>query len=293
MNPLISWIIISFLCSIGFAIWNLPRKYTLNVPQEIHNFYYWIGLFFTWIFFLTIFWYENIFNLEKILLWLFSGIIVVIGTVLFFIAIEKNWFALANSFKNIQAFWAYLWGWFLLWEFYSANPYLVFLGSSLIALVWTLLYTSSFSEFKKHSHTIWYAILTWIFYSFAVMLRIIIWDFWLVCLTQWISFIICFYWYNIYKNKTPCIYFDTKVSSLAFLSAFIVGVNILWLTYAYKYLEFSIAYAITNISTIWIILIWIFITKELNFKEYKFKLLLSIIIASLAIFLLYLSKIVV
>ncbi len=291
MQELITWFTLAFLASIGFATWNLPRKYCLHIKQETYNRYYWIWLFIVWILFLLIFWHENITNIKYILYWLLSGFFIALWSYIFFISIDKNGFTLANSIKNVQPIFGYLWWGIILGEFSSTNPYFLLIWTLIIWAMWLLIYHSSFEEFIEHKKTIFYPILAWLILSLWVMLRKFVWDISIICITQWIAFFLFFYILNILKHKDYSFKIDRKWIKMWTIAAIIVWPTVISMFYAYKMIDFTVAYVIVNLSTIWIILIWIFITKELNFKKYKKRLFFVLLLAIIAIIFLYLSKV--
>ena len=293
MSEVSIWIGLSLITSLIFSLWWIPRKFAKDANVWTYNIYYSLWIMSIWVVLFFIFQNRLVFNSHNFnLMWLsvLSWIIASLWVVCFIRSIDLLWISTANAFKNTQPIFAFIfWGLFL-WEFLSLNIIYTFIWALLIVVIWIILSKSSVVEFSKNSKYIYLPILSAIFLSFWMMLQKAVMDLWV-----WLFLILVWAWAFLFFYLISKIKKSSNISPFEKLMGFsswsIISIGYLWAFYGYQYLEYSIAYSIINLNTLWVILISLVFFNELNWKDYKMRIILSMVISVIAIYMFYLAKI--
>lgn len=292
MSDFTIWAGLSLLTSFIFILWWIPRKYAPKANIWRYNIFYALWIIITWVIFNILTEYQIDINNDvikqigiSIIMWLSFWTWVWIFTK----SIDLLWLAVANAFKNAQPIFSFFLGWLILWEIWNSNIYYVFIWSVLIALLWFILSKSTFEEYSKNIKYIYLPLIAWLFFAFWNMLIKIVSDLWIwsIMIFSWIWSLAYFYLMIFLSKAKQLTRWETWMWLLSWLS---VGLNFLGVYYSFKYLEYSIAYPIINLNTLWVIIVSIVFFHELNWKEYRWKILLSMVLSIIAIFMFYLAK---
>ncbi len=292
MSQISIWIILSLFTSIAFSLWAIPRKFAKDSDIWSYNVYNWIWLFIFGLIYYLIF-FESVsfvWNIELISYALFSWFFLWIWVIIFTKSVDLIWIWVANAIKNSQPIFAYIFWIIFLWEASSTNSILVFIWALLIVCSWFVLNNASIEEYSKNKKYLYLPFIAWIFLPLWIMFQSMANE-----LPLWLLLIIIAIWelipFSIYKLFTKKSTINNKWRLMWLLVWLIVLFCYLWLYYSFKNIEYSIWYSIVNLNTLWVILISFLFFKELNWKDYKFKILISMILSIIAIYMFYLSKI--
>ena len=292
MTDLQIWFLLAFISSFAMAAWWIPRKFVPKANGIIYNMYYSLGYLVFWFVTLCITWFSLDLNPEtykSILLSLLNWFIVVFWVYAFTKSIDLMWISVSNALKNTQPVFAVIFWIIFLWELSNYNWLYIAWWAILLSLVWIILSKSSFKEFRVHWKYLLLPIISWIAFTFSIMLLKMaenIWIWWIL-IFMWLAEFISFYTIAKIKKIKTITKFE---KSMWFLAGILISIALVLVWITLKYIEYWIWGSIINLNTVWLILISLIFFKELDWKNYKKEIIISIILSFLAMYLFYLWK---
>ncbi len=287
----------AILSSVFFTLYIIPKK-LCNQKTHIYVLFMGIGdLIISIIMWFSAYFFgmkENFFN-PWLLLSCLSGVFWFTASIFFLEGVNRIGLSRASQYKNLQGPIGAILILFLMSEADTVNLYLIF-AAILFVFLGAAAFTISEDKTKKINITgILMAIMSAVFFGVnAFFKKLMIGSDYVYGQQFWqaLFIVISALTYIIIKDKNLNHLKNTtkKENYIALMAGSSYYLATFFMLMSYKYILGSVAYTVSQLYALWVIIICIFIFKEINFKKHKIRIITGVIFVILGIIVLLLSQ---
>ena len=292
-------IVFALLSSVFFGLYIIPRKFSKLSSVDFGIFMsssYFLGSLFAYLFTVVFSTPEPIFN--KILLFsALAGILWAVALVFFVSSIDLIGISRSNQWKNLQGPVGILLALVILGEFNSVNPIFAMLAGLFIFMSAITLNIRNLQNKKNNNKGVVFAIMSGVLFGIVSLLNKIVTNGGGVFSQQvvWsMSILISLIVYKsliMKQSLRKLSMFSSREKVIGISSGLLYFGASLFMLFAFKYLESSIAFNIVQLNFLFAVSLGIFYFKEINFREHYFRIILGLLFALFGIYLLSLSRV--
>lgn len=282
----------AIISSIFFSLYVVPRKLAKQKPTLfvlMMSIGFFIGSLF--LYFINIKEKLNLYLLFSIP----AGIIWVTSFIFFINSIDLIGLSRSNQWKNLQGPVGVFLSLIILSEYGKVNPFITIIAGISIFISAFFLSNTTDEKIKiTKQKGIYFGLLSGLGFGIVTVINKLVTDQVGVYSQQvvWsISMFVSMLVYLLYKRELKQIkMISLKNNSLGLLAGFIYLGASFFMLQSYKYITASVGFSIIQLSSLWTILIGVFVFKEINLKKYNKEILFGLFFALLGVMMLAIAK---